>query len=209
MERIIYQVALVVVMVLGISLKVVGLDPIVIEKEVIINAGIEEAWQVLGPQFEDAYVWASAIKHSETQDSESLNGSTCSERGCDVSGMGQIKERLTVYSDIDHVLAYDVLEGMPGMVRYAKNKWLLTDLGNGTTKLTMKMEALTGGFMGWMMKPMMKMKLNKMAKHLVEEFKFFVETGNPHERTIKETIKENKKRNRRGSPKGNGVIKQT
>ena len=160
-------------------------QPTIVHQEIIINASIDDAWEILGPQFEYAQVWASSIKHSEALDNESLNGSTCTIRGCSVKGMGEIKETLLSYSPENHSLSYEVKEGMPKMVRFASNNWQLIDLGNGKTKLKMKIEMETGGFMGWIMRGMMKRKMTKMSSQIAEEFKYYVENGKPHPRTIK------------------------
>lgn len=162
-------------------------EPTIIHQEVIIDASIAETWEILGPQFENAQVWASSIKHSEALNNESLNGSNCTIRGCSVAGMGEIKETLLSYSIPNHSLSYEVKEGMPKMVKYASNQWELTDLGNGKTSLKMKLEMKTGGFMGWMMRGMMKKKMTKLSAEIAEEFKFYVENGTPHPRTVKST----------------------
>jgi len=159
--------------------------PVIITKQIILNTTIEKAWKILGPEFADAHKWASSIKHSQANDTKSFNGSTCSERGCDVSGIGNIKEKITEYSDTEHVLSYDVYEGMPSMVRHMNNYWKLTDLGNGSVKLEMKMTMKIGGFMGWMMKGMMKKKMSKTADQIIEEFKYYTENGTPHPRVVK------------------------
>lgn len=161
----------------------------IITKEISIDANIAKAWQVLGPEFADAHKWASSIKHSQANDNKSINGSICSERGCDVAGLGSIKEKILVYSDKDYVLSYEVYEGMPKMVKYMTNYWKLTPSTDGKVKLQMKMEMKTGGFMGWMTKGMMKKKMSKLADEVIEEFKYYVETGNPHPRKIKASSK--------------------
>ena len=159
--------------------------PVIITKQIILNTTIEKAWKILGPEFADAHKWASSIKHSQANDTKSFNGSTCSERGCDVSGIGNIKEKITEYSDTEHVLSYDVYEGMPSMVRHMNNYWKLTDLGNGSVKLEMKMTMKIGGMMGAMMKGMMKKKMSKTADQIMEEFKYYTENGAPHPRVVK------------------------
>ena len=191
METLKTSILLATFLVVGITTTVHAGGPINIQKEIIINANIDRAWLVLGPQFGEAYKWASSITHSEARDQISFNGSTCSERGCDITGMGSIKEKLTQYSESDHKLAYEVYEGMPKMMKSTKNTWSLTDLGNDKTKLTMNMEAQPSGFMGWMMRPMMKMKLKKLAGNIMEEFKHYTENGKPHPRTLKATKKSN------------------
>lgn len=157
----------------------------VISQNVIINAGISKVWQILGPEFADAYKWATAIKHSQAINTESIHGSTCSERGCDVSGFGSIKEKILGYSETDHVLHYQVTEGMPGMVSYMSNFWKLTETKEGKTKLEMRMEMKPKGFMGILMKGMMKRRMTMMSKEIVEEFTYYVENGVPHPRKVK------------------------
>lgn len=159
----------------------------IITQEIIVNTNIDKAWQVLGPEFADAYKWATSVKHSKANNAESVNGSTCSERGCDVSGFGSIKEKILEYSETDHVLSYQVTEGMPGMVSYMTNYWKLSETPDGKTKLVMKMEMKTKGFLGSMMKGMMKKKMTKLSKEVIEEFKYYVEKGVPHPRKVKST----------------------
>lgn len=169
---------------LGFNAQAKEKEPTVIQQEIIIDATLEKAWEVLGPQFENAQVWASSINHSEALNHESLNGSTCTIRGCSIEGMGEVKETLLSYSPEGYSLSYVVKEGMPKMVKYASNHWQLTDLGNGKTKLTMNIKMKTGGFMGWMMSGMMKKKMTKLSSEIGEEFKFYVENGKPHPRKI-------------------------
>ncbi len=162
----------------------------VIEREITINSSIKKAWQVLGPEFANAYKWGSAINHSEGSGT-GINGATCSHRGCDVSGMGKIKEEIIKYSEDNHLLSYQINEGMPSMVKYATNTWQLTEIAPKKTILKMKMELTVGGLIGLIMKPMMKMKMGKMATNTADDFKHYVETDKPHPRKIKAIKKYN------------------
>ncbi len=155
----------------------------IIEKEIVINKGIENAWKVLGHEFPDAYKWASAIKHSEAKGSKE-NGAICSERTCSTS-MGNLVEKILTYSNNDYSLSYQIVQGMPSMVKYATNSWDLKSIGQNKTKLNMKMDIQIGGVMGKLMKPMMKMKMGKMGDELAEEFKYYVEYEKPHPRKEK------------------------
>ena len=182
-------IALVATMLISLGTSAKEKLPTVIHQQITIDASIDKAWAVLGPQFENAQIWASSIKHSEALNKESINGSTCTLRGCYVSGMGKIKETLLTYSPNEHSLSYVIKEGMPKMVKYASNHWQLTDLGNGKTGLKMTIEMKTGGFMGWMMKGLMKKKMTKLSSEIAEEFKYYVENGIPHPRKIKASKK--------------------
>ncbi len=173
------------VLILSASIQAKDKPAKIIHQEIIIDAPIEKAWEVLGPQFADAHKWASSISHSESLNAESLNGSICTERGCSVKGIGDIKEKLLSYSPENNSLSYQVHEGMPKMVKYATNYWQLIDLGNGKTKLKMKIEMKTQGFMGWLMGGMMKKKMTKLSGDVIEEFKYYVETGKAHPRKVK------------------------
>lgn len=157
-------------------------------KEVIINKNIESAWNVLGHQFAEAYKWASPVNHSEGKGS-SYNGATCSERGCDIVGMGKTKEKLLQFSNEKHLLSYSIPEGMPSMVKYATNTWQLTALGNDKSRLNMQIDITLGGIMGMIMKPMMKLMMSKMSSTLADDFKYYIEKGEPHPRKIKATSK--------------------
>ncbi|MBL4592604.1 MAG: SRPBCC family protein [Flavobacteriales bacterium] len=174
---------------LGFNAQATEKKPIIINQEVTIDAPIEKVWEVLGPQFGNVQIWSSSVKHSEALNEESINGSKCTERSCSVAGMGEIKEVLLSYSSEKHSLSYEAKEGFPKMVRYASNNWQLFDLGNGKTKLKMTVKIKTGGFMGWLMGGMMKKKIKKMTSEAIEEFKYYVENGSPHPRTIASNAK--------------------
>ncbi|MFI1773329.1 SRPBCC family protein [Thalassobellus citreus] len=177
--------ALIITMFTCIGISAKEKDPTIINHEITIEASIDDAWEILGPQFQNAQIWASSVKHSEALNNESLNGSNTTVRGCAIKGMGEIKETLLSYSPNNYSLSYVVKEGMPKMVKHASNNWQLIDLGNGKTKLKMKIEMKTGGFMGWMMRGMMKRKMTKLSSQIAEEFKYYVENGKPHPRKIK------------------------
>lgn len=177
-------IAIVAILFNGFALYAKDKASTIIKQEILIDATIQKAWQVLGPEFVDAYKWASSVKHSEARNHETMNGSNCTERGCSISGMGKIKEKILQYSETEHILSYQVYEGMPKMVKYAANTWKLIDLGNGTTKLEMLIEMKTGGLMGGIMKGMMRKKITKMSKEIAEEFQYYVENGIPHARKI-------------------------
>lgn len=156
----------------------------IIEKEIIVNKSISNAWQVLGTEFANAHIWASPLSHSEGSGNK-FSGSECTERSCDIKGMGKTKERLLQFSNDNHSLSYVVEQGMPSMVKYATNTWTLTSLSQEKTKLVMKMDITLGGIMGFMMQPMMKMMMTKMGNTLLSDYKYYVENGKPSEAKIR------------------------
>lgn len=155
----------------------------IIEKEIIVNKDIKAAWKVLGLDFAEAYKWATPVNHS-VGSGEGFDGASCSERGCDISGMGKIRERIVKYSNEDHLLSHTA-EGMPAMVKEAVNNWKLTSLDTNKSKLNMKLEITLGGLMGMLMQPVMKIMMSKMASQIIEDFKYYVENGQPSPSKLK------------------------
>lgn len=156
----------------------------VIEKEIIVNKNIAQAWKVLGTDFAKAHIWASPLTHSEGHGIK-FNGSDCNERSCEIKGMGKTREKLIDFSNENHHLSYEVPEGMPSVVKHATNSWTLTSTGQDQSKLHMRMDIQLGGIMGTLMQPMMRMMMSKMGNTLVEDFKYYVENLQPHPRKVK------------------------
>ncbi len=155
----------------------------VIEKEIVINKNIKDAWKVLGLDFANPSKWASAVNHSEGI-GDNFNDSHCSERGCSTT-IGSIREKLYEFSNEKYTLAYEIAEGMPSIVKYATNTWRLVELGEDKCKLQIQMDIRMGGFFGSLLKPIMKMKMSKLGNHLLEDFAYYVENSTPHPRKIK------------------------
>jgi hypothetical protein len=155
----------------------------VIEKEIIIKNSIENTWKILGHEFAHPYRWASSVNHSEGS-GKAIETTQCDERACQTS-MGNIKEKLTHYSDSETHLSYLITEGMPFFVVKAGNDWRLIKIDANFTKLRIQMSIEMKGIIGFIMKPLMRFQMNKVAQVLVEEFAYYVETGKPHPRKIK------------------------
>ena len=156
-----------------------------INRDIVINASIEKVWQVVGHEYADAYKWSSSLKHSEALDTVSLNGSSCTERGCDIDGFGQITEKVLAYSNDEHLLSYEVADGLPKFVIKAENTWKLSTSVEGITTIELRMKLQTKGFMGWLMGGIMKRKTEKLIDRSLEELKYYIENGKVHPRTLK------------------------
>jgi Polyketide cyclase / dehydrase and lipid transport len=155
----------------------------VIEKEIEINNSIEAAWKVLGHEFATPYRWASSVNHSEGHGKQ-VSATTCDERSCQTT-MGNIHEKMMDYSDERHFLAYEITEGMPPMVKTARNSWQLYNTNTGKTRLKMKMEISFNGFWGKIFQPLMKIRLQKVADELIGDFAYYVGNGQVHPRKVK------------------------
>lgn len=164
----------------------------VINKKIEINNSIEDVWKILGHDFAHPYKWASAVNHSEGHGKQ-IASIECDERACQTS-MGDIREKITNYSDEQHTLSYEIVEGLPRFVSMGKNKWSLTKETENKTILHIQMEMILKPW-AFFISPITKMVFNKLAKQLSEDFAYYAENGKPHPRKLKimEKNKETKK----------------
>ena len=155
-------------------------------REITIDKPIAEAWELLGPQYGKACEWAPGV-HGSGLAGTAVNG-TPTHRAC-ATDFGDIKEQVTAYDPLTYLLEYRVTEGFPSMIKEGRNRWQLHSAGPNKTRLTMDMTINTGGFVGTVMRPMMRMQLNKVADQVVEGFKHYAETGRPSAAKLKEAKK--------------------
>ena len=156
-------------------------------REIIINKPIEAAWEILGNQFGEAYKWARGLKHSNAYGQPVLAGASCNNRACDTT-QGKIKEVIRNFDPDNYRLSYEVIEGFPFFVESGVNNWQLIPQGK-MTQVKMHLVIKTKGLMGAILGPLMKMQMNKLTTYAIEDFKHFVETGNPSPEKVKEMKK--------------------
>lgn len=144
----------------------------------VINVPAAELWQIVGPGFTDAYVWSSAIDHSEGRGNAQFEGATCDERYCEVNSAGfdKIQEKLTIYNDETMELAYNAYAGLPSFVSFAENHWEVVDLGSGKSQIRMTITMHMKPFMGWFMGGMFRRNLDKAINSVMDDLKIYAET---------------------------------
>ncbi len=158
----------------------------IIQKEIIINKGVEDVWKLIGPGFSEIEKWATTISHSRILE-KSNNSSMCSIRGCDTV-MGSIKEKVLDYSDGQHLVKFNIFQGMPFIIKEVVHTWQVLPSGNLNSKLSMKVD-LTLNFLGRIMQPIMKIMMGKMFEDMAKDFKIYAETGKPSASKIKALAK--------------------
>lgn len=157
-------------------------------KEAIIDKPVADVWQVLGPQYAEAYKWASGLYHSEGRGPAKLEGATCSKRTCETS-LGKITEELETYDAANYRISYAVIEGFPSFVEKGVNNWKLEPMGD-KTKVKMHLVVRTKGFLGLLMGPLMKMQMKGVTSQVLNDFKHYVENDHPSPRKAKEIKKQ-------------------
>ena len=144
-----------------------------------INVSAEKLWEIIGPGFEHAGEWSTAVDHSVGLGAPALEGATCDERSCDLNAKGftKIKEKITIYNAQNKELAYDIVEGFPGFVKRANNHWRVVDLGEDMSALEMTITIENKKFMGTLMGGMMKKNINATIPTIFRDLKVYAETG--------------------------------
>lgn len=168
-----------------------------VQKEITINVPAAELWEMVGPGFVEVYKWASNVDHATGQGTSPFEGAVCDERFCDVNvkGFSKISEKLTAYDEQIMNLAYQVKNGLPGFISKGENDWTVVSLGNNQSKLVMKANFEVQGFMGFLMKGIMKGKMNKTLETVLNDAKVYLETGKISQakaKRIKQIAKKNK-----------------
>ncbi len=168
-----------------------------VTRSIKINVSSEKLWDIIGPGFSDAYMWASSVDHSVGKGNSEFEGAPCDERFCDVNakGFNKIEEKLVKYSNEFMNLAYEVTKGMPGFISKAVNDWKVIPSGGNTSVLEMNAEFQLKGFMGRFMKPMMQKKMAGLLDIVLEDAKIYAETGmiSEHKRNRIETLNQKNK----------------
>ncbi len=144
----------------------------------VINVSASELWEIVGPGFADAYVWSTAIDHSEGRGEGEFNGASCNERYCEVNAKGfdKVEEKLSLYNEDKMELAYIAYAGLPGFVKFAENHWEVIDLGEGKSQIQMTITMHMKPFMGWLMGGMFRRNLDKTLNSVMDDLKIYAET---------------------------------
>lgn len=144
-----------------------------------IMVSADKLWEIVGPGFQDAYKWSTAVDHSTGSGAAQFEGATCSTRACDLNakGFNKIKETLTFYDANKQELAYDVTEGNPGFVLKANNHWKVVEVGPNQSALEMTIDIHTKKFMGSLMGGMLKKNINQLMPGIFHDLQIYAESG--------------------------------
>ena len=156
-----------------------------VAESIMINIPVEKLWEITALQFDKIGTWSAGITNSEGHGTSNL-GAVCNERKCVPSykGFKETTERIIDYRPENYEFTYQIVAGLPKMVKKATNTW--KHIGKeGRTHLIMQINMELQGVMGFLMKGIMLGKMKKILKENLEELKVYAETGQLHERKKK------------------------
>ncbi len=149
----------------------------------IIERPASDVWDLLGPRFGEASIWASSISASHATGEPTVAGAPCGTRVCRVAvpGADRLVEELVAYDDAAMTLTYRLTEGIQRVALSAYNTWSVVRLGETTSQLRIEAEVdptPTGRALGLVLRPY----LSAMGRRNASDFKTYVETGRLSER---------------------------
>ena len=154
-----------------------------IKKNTTINKPIDDVWEVLGNQFGEISNWASVISESKVYGAPKLDGLSYSQRETNTT-QGITVQEMTSFNPKQYSLSYKAVSGTPFFIKNTNAKWFLSKRNEGSTQMNMSIDIETKGILGFLLTPIVKIKLGKLADVLVGDLKYFLENGNPHPRKI-------------------------
>ena len=159
-----------------------------IKKSITVNQSVNKVWEIMATDYTKVGEWTSAVTSSKPNDEVKprLTGAPAGGRVCTAPGFGDIKETITHYDEKQKHFRYAAdISSMPFFVRGITNTWSFRSLGPGKTEVNMKMELDLNAFPGTLMAPFMRMQMTKSADVVLEELKYYAETGKIHPRKLK------------------------
>ena len=154
------------------------------EQTTIIDAPLENVWQVSAQDFEHIDRWDANVKASR-QSGAADNGEPVGGRVCALYSGSEIVENFVEFDENHHRFVYEITKGLPGFVISARNTWTHEAISPSKTRLTMNVTMNVKGVLGTIMQTPMKFQMGKVLRNVQEELKHFVETGKPHPRKVK------------------------
>lgn len=157
-----------------------------LRNEVTINAPAKAAWEALGERFMQVGDWAAPINASCPVGARQPGVGVV--RACQIDGFGPVKpgtitERLTVFDRERMAFEYEALEGMPGFVERAVNRWSVHPLGDAQCVIRIHATLTLRGPVA-LIGCVVKWQMQRGGTRVAEELKYFVEHGCPHPRKL-------------------------
>jgi len=160
--------------------------------KIVIDQSIDKIWEIIADDFTNISTWASAIAASEENDAlnTKLEDAPSSGRVCSAPTFGQVQETFTHFDTTNKYYRYKATaEKLPSFIKNIANNFSLESLGPERTELTTRVELELKPFPGYLLFPFMRLQMNMMAAKLLEELKYYAETGEIHKRKLKSVKK--------------------
>lgn len=164
-----------------------------LKHHITINESAEKVWKILALDFDTASEWMASVPTSTLLDNgyasegAPMEGRTCQFGVADDSP--KVEERFTYFNNAEkrfNLLVKPITGKLPIVQNHAGVEVVAVSntqskvLWNSTIELTTT---------GKIMKPILRLGLNRNLNEILEELKYFAEQGTPHPRKLKALAK--------------------
>ncbi len=152
-------------------------------RQLKVNAPAERLWQILAENYDRVGEWTSEIAHS-THNPDLPVGEG---RVCTTPGFGDVKETITTFDESEREFSYAAeISTFPFFVKGVSNTWHVEADGSNRSIVHMHIRANLLPVFAQLMGPVMKRQMAKSGDIILEELKYYAETGQIHQRKQKQ-----------------------
>jgi hypothetical protein len=162
-----------------------------IKKSIIINKSADHVWKVFAHDFNNAGKWMSAVPHSyEEQIGQQFESCHSKGRICELDGRPdglKAVESFLAYDEVNKTCTVDIeLENGPALIPINGNvvDFILKEINEDCCEITWVISPKLKDF-AYLIYPLVKFGVGVFVQQIIEELKYFAETGEPHPRKIK------------------------
>jgi hypothetical protein len=144
--------------------------------EIEVDLPAKVVWVAACENFGETGQWTSFLDSSYLEGDVSGGGY----RVC-LQGRKKFTEHITKFDAENMLLEYELINGRPVIIESARNCWSVVPLGAERSKLIMS-PIIVLKWWAKFLKPMLNLGLSGTLPKVLEEFKYWAETGDVHPR---------------------------
>lgn len=152
------------------------------KREITINASANHLWTILAQDYDKIGEWATAVvESSPNPDVPEGEGRVCS------TSFGDNKEIITHLDEQERSFTYAVeFAKVPFFLEGIDNTWIVEPQGDNQSLVSMNADVRLKTVVGTLIAPLMKRRMEKGFVGLLEELKYYAETGQIHPRKLEQ-----------------------
>ncbi|MFT4603275.1 MAG: hypothetical protein ACI857_003463 [Arenicella sp.] len=154
-----------------------------IRTEIKIEKNPKATWEIIGNQFGDIAKWASFFKSSKATGENKFEGINFSARDSVIQGE-ENTHSLYIFDSQNYILAYTVTAGAPPFADLVKAQWALESSDENSCTASIEVNVDLKDMVPEEKATEVTMWLTKSGNEMLEELKYYTETGNLHQRKL-------------------------
>lgn len=148
----------------------------IVKRQINVNAPTSQMWHILAEDYDKVGEWATAVEESTPNPDVPVGeGRVC------VTTFGDNKETITQIDEQKRTFTYEVeFAKSPFILEGIENTWIVEPVGSNQSLVSMSANVNLKTVFGHLLGPLLKRRMEKGFDSLLEELKYFAETGQVH-----------------------------